>query len=209
MRSNIADLPQLPALATRLGALQILVSNVVPHTPEMEREILYRDALTACAYRASRWAPELSLPRIDLGSEVIAPVSAVFRSRASISLLGTALSERTDFCPFVEQGYAAVRWDGEVAPCLSLLHDHPEYIRGRRKWVAHHSFGNIAQLTLRDIWQSMDFCEFRERLCRFHFSPCTTCGGCERFPYNLEDCIGNGFPTCGGCLWSQGFVQCA
>jgi hypothetical protein len=25
---------------------------------------------------------------------------------------------------------------------------------------------------------------------------------------NEEDCFGNGFPTCGGCLWAQGVLQC-
>jgi len=35
-----------------------------------------------------------------------------------------------------------------------------------------------------------------------------TCGGCERFAGNFVDCTENTFPTCGGCLWAQGFVQC-
>jgi hypothetical protein len=25
---------------------------------------------------------------------------------------------------------------------------------------------------------------------------------------NQEDCFGNTFPTCGGCLWAQGFIRC-
>lgn len=31
----------------------------------------------------------------------------------------------------------------------------------------------------------------------------TTCGGGEQFPADFEDCIGNEFPTCGGCLWAR------
>jgi hypothetical protein len=23
-----------------------------------------------------------------------------------------------------------------------------------------------------------------------------------------EDCYGNAFPACGGCLWAQGIIQC-
>jgi radical SAM protein with 4Fe4S-binding SPASM domain len=108
----------------------------------------------------------------------------------------------------VQEGYAAVRSDGQVSPCLSLLHDHPEYIRGRRKQVTHHSFGNITTSSLRAIWESPEYTAFREKLRVFPYSPCTTCGGCERFPFNLEDCSENTFPTCGGCLWAQGFVEC-
>lgn len=209
MRENIADLDKLPRLANQLGAWEILVSNLVPHTAELEQEILYSRALTACAYRASRWVPSLSLPKLDFNADTLEPIAGVFNTTASVNMVGASLSARNDYCRFVQEGYAAVRSDGEVSPCLSLLHDHPEYIRGRRKDVTHHSFGNINRRTLGEIWASPAFVEFREQVRAFHFSPCTTCGGCERFPYNFEDCTGNGFPTCGGCLWAQGFVQCA
>ncbi|MFN8465246.1 MAG: radical SAM protein [Caldilineaceae bacterium] len=209
MRENVADMDKLPRLANQLGAWEILISNLVPHTAELEQEILYSRSLTACAYRASRWVPALSLPKLDFNADTAGPIQGVFNTTASVSMAGASLSARNDYCRFAQEGYAALRWDGEVSPCLSLLHDHPEYIRGRRKDVTHHSFGNINQRPLDEIWNSQSFATFREELRTFHFSPCTTCGGCERFPYNFEDCTGNGFPTCGGCLWAQGFVQCA
>jgi MoaA/NifB/PqqE/SkfB family radical SAM enzyme len=209
MRENIDDLALLPALAAQVGAWEVIVSNVVPHTAEMERNILYSRSLTACAYRASRWAPALSLPKLDVAAETAAALGGAFNSTASISLLDASLSGRNDFCRFAQQGYAVVRWDGEVSPCLALLHDHPEYIRGRRKNVTRLAFGNIHATPLFDLWHGDAFRDFRSRLRAFPFSPCSTCGGCERFPANYEDCTGNGFPTCGGCLWAQGFVQCA
>lgn len=208
MKRNIDDLALLPALASRVGAWEILVSNVVPHTAEMEEQILYEGALRACAFRASRWVPNMSLPKMDLAGPAMASLEHVFASRVSISLLDGSLSARNDYCRFAQEGYAAIRWDGEVSPCLSLLHDHPEHIRGRRKDVTHLSLGNITDQPFQDIWESDAFSEFRARLRAFNFSPCSTCGGCERFPRNFEDCTGNTFPTCGGCLWSQGFVQC-
>ena len=209
MRDNIDDLALLPTLATRVGAWDILVSNVVPHTPEMEQQILYAGALNAVTYRASRWAPELSLPKLDIGAATLGALHGAFNSTASVSLLDASLSGRNDYCRFAQEGYAVVCWDGEVSPCLSLLHDHPEYIHGRRKDVTRHSFGNVGQTSLRDIWESGAYCDFRTQLRAFPFSPCSTCGGCERFPANYADCTGNGFPTCGACLWAQGFVQCA
>jgi MoaA/NifB/PqqE/SkfB family radical SAM enzyme len=208
MKSNVADLPELPTLATRVGAWDVKVSNVVPHTPEMEQEILYQHALTACTYRESRWTVGLSLPKLDWDADTLPALEQVARSRASLSMLHHSLSARNDYCEFVQEGYTAVRWDGAVSPCLSLLHTHPEYIRGRRKDVTHHEFGNVNEQSLRAIWESPAYTTYRDKLRVFPFSPCTTCGGCERFPFNYEDCSENYFPTCGGCLWAQGFIEC-
>jgi MoaA/NifB/PqqE/SkfB family radical SAM enzyme len=198
----------LPRLATRVGAWEVLVSNLVPHTEEMESEILYARSLTACAFRGSRWVANLSLPKFDLDAHTLDPLGQVFTSTASLSLLDTSLSARNNYCRFAQEGYAAIRWDGEVSPCLPLLHDHPVYLRGRRKDVTHHSLGNINETDLFELWSSAEFSTFRARLREFHFSSCTTCGGCDRFAENQVDCTENEFPTCGGCLWSQGFVQC-
>jgi MoaA/NifB/PqqE/SkfB family radical SAM enzyme len=208
MKRNVAELPKLPWLAGYIGAWEIQVSNLVPHSPELESEILYERSLRSTAYRASRWVPDMNLPKFDLDPLTQPSLGKVFDSTVSISWLDTPLSARNDYCRFVQEGYAAVRWDGAVSPCLSLLHDHPVYIHGRRKDVTHFSLGNINRQPVGDIWRSADYSSFRTKLQEFNFSPCTTCGGCERFPANYWDCSHNPFPTCGGCLWAQGFVQC-
>lgn len=208
MRSNVADLPRLPALATYLGAWEIKVSNLVPHVPNMEHEILYGRSLRSAAYRASRWVPDMNLPKMDMNGNTLEPVGELYDSTVSLSWLDYSLSNRNNYCRFAQEGYAAIRWDGEVSPCLPLMHDHPTYLLGRRKQITHHSLGNINQNSLGDIWESPEFSAFRQKLRDFPFSPCSTCGGCERFPGNWVDCSHNTFPTCGGCLWSQGFVQC-
>jgi MoaA/NifB/PqqE/SkfB family radical SAM enzyme len=208
MKQNVDSLPLLPRLATAVGAHRVIVSNVIPHTPSLERQILYEKALRAPAYRASYQVPDVSLPRLDLSDNVVESYSAVFGKRASISLLNQPLSERSGYCQFAQEGYTAVRWDGAVSPCLSLLHDHPEYLHGRRRQITGVTLGNINQQPLREIWQSPQFANLRRRLRSFEFSPCTTCGGCERFPENLTDCTENPAPTCGGCLWAQGLIQC-
>jgi MoaA/NifB/PqqE/SkfB family radical SAM enzyme len=208
MKRNVTDLPELPRLATRVGAWTIQVSNLVPHTPEMEREILYGRSLTACTFRASHWVADMSLPKFDVDAHTAEPLRQVFGSTASLSLLDVNLNGRNDYCRFAQQGYAAVRWDGAVSPCLPLLHDHPVYVHGRRKDVTHHTLGTVNGQPLRELWESDSFATFRAARRQFAFSPCSTCGGCERFAANFIDCAGNVFPTCGGCLWAQGFVQC-
>jgi MoaA/NifB/PqqE/SkfB family radical SAM enzyme len=208
MKRNVTDLPELPRLATRIGAWYIQVSNLVPHTKEMEREILYQRSLTACAFRSSPWVADLSLPKFDVDAHTAQSLQGVFSSTASLSLLDVSLSGRNDYCRFAHQGYAAVRWDGQISPCLPLLHDHPVYLRGRRKDVTGYGLGNVNERPLSEVWESPEFARFRARLREFQFSPCSTCGGCERFAANFADCINNSFPACGGCLWAQGFVQC-
>jgi MoaA/NifB/PqqE/SkfB family radical SAM enzyme len=208
MKRNVGDLPELPHLATRVSALEVQVSNLVAHTPEMEAEILYGRSLTSCAFRTSRQVADLSLPKMDIDALTADPIRRVFNSTASISLLDASLSERDNYCRFAQEGYAAVRWDGVVSPCLPLLHDHPMYLRGRRKDVNHYAVGSINGTSLHEVWHSPAFTDFRARLRGFPFSPCTTCGGCERFAGNWIDCTENRFPVCGGCPWAQGFVQC-
>ena len=208
MKSNIEDLPRLPQLATHVGASQVLVSNLVPHTPAMERETLYQQALVAPTYRGSQHVVDVSLPKMDVNGSTSVPLHDVFHTRASISLLAQRLTDLGDFCRFAQDGYAAIRWDGTVHPCLSLMHDHPEYLHGRRREITHVTLGNVNTHSLQEIWQSPDYVTLRERLRNFDFSPCTTCGGCDRFAENVTDCTSEVGPTCGGCLWAQGFIQC-
>lgn len=208
MKQNVQQLAELPRLATRIGAWEILVSNLIPHTADMESEILYEGSLRDCAYRASRWVANMSLPKMDVQGATLGAIGQTFNSTASISLLDTSLSARNNFCPFVQKGYAAVRWDGQVSPCLALLYDYPVYLRHRRKDITHYSVGSLREQTLADVWESDEYAGFRQKLRAFPYSPCTTCGGCERFAANFVDCTENSFPTCGGCLWAQGFIQC-
>ncbi|HMQ52350.1 MAG TPA: radical SAM protein [Anaerolineae bacterium] len=208
MKRNVADIPKLPQLATYVGAHEIMISNVVPHHPEMEAEILYGEALTSAAYRASRWVPNMSLPKLDMNAHTLGALGQVFDSTVSLSVFNTSLSAMNDYCRFAQEGYAVIRWDGQVSPCLPLLHDHTMYLFGREKRVTHYGLGNITEQPLGQVWQSPEFSQHRTRLREFPFSPCTTCGGCERFPANYVDCSHNTFPVCGGCLWAQGFVQC-
>ena len=124
----------------------------------------------------------MSLPKLDLDEHTLEPLGRTFASTASLSLLDASLSARNDYCRFAQEGYAAVRWDGAVSPCLSLLHDHPMYMHGRRKDVTHYTLGNVNERPLDEVWTSPEFSGFRARLRDFPYSPCTTCGGCERFP---------------------------
>jgi MoaA/NifB/PqqE/SkfB family radical SAM enzyme len=208
MKRNVADLARLYRLASSLHASEVLVSNILAHTQEMVGEILYRRSLTMGRYSLSKKVPRLHLPRIDVNEVTAAPLVSALHDAQDVSLGGGDYSDRTNYCPFVNAGAVAIRWDGAVSPCPPLLHSHPVWVAERWKRLRHASFGNIAEQPLADIWHSAAYTDFRRRVRAFEFSPCVYCGGCERSAGNESDCSGNSFPVCGGCLWAQGVVYC-
>jgi MoaA/NifB/PqqE/SkfB family radical SAM enzyme len=208
MKRNIADLPDLLQLARRLGANRLLVSNVLPHTAEMRDEALYTGALAASTYVASPWVPQVSLPKIDLDEITRRPLYQALRSGWNVNLAGANLGDANDRCPFVESGAAAISWEGSFSPCLPLLHSHASFLDRRPRFSRRYVVGSLAERDLAQLWNAPDHVNFRERVRHFSFSPCTFCGGCELSQTNEEDCMGNSFPTCGGCLWAQGIIQC-
>lgn len=208
MKRNISDLPAVFRLANHLGALHFLVTNVLPYTAGMQDEILYSNALNNTIYESSPILRVLDLPKIDVNPKTREALYEAMRGNHSLNISGGSFGERNNRCPFSEKGALAIRWDGDVCPCLALLHDHTSYLHGYKRQFTHHSVGNVSDRNIEDLWSQPDYVSFRRRLQNFEFSPCTYCGGCELFESNEEDCIGSPFPTCGGCLWAQGIIRC-
>lgn len=208
MKRNIRDLPDVIALGRRLGATRFSVSNVLPYTDELRGETLYDRTLKDITYFSSPSLPRLSLPKMDLDDTTREAFFAALRSGCSVSFAGNKLSGANDVCTFIESGATAIGWDGSVSPCPPLLHNHVGYLRSRKRASHRHVIGNIAERVLADLWNDPDYVTYRERVQGFEFAPCTFCGGCEMVDANKEDCLGNGFPACGACLWAQGVIQC-
>ncbi|MCX7708100.1 MAG: radical SAM protein [Anaerolineae bacterium] len=208
MRRNIADLPQLLALGAHLGATRYLVTNVLPHTPEMRAEILYHRALNDITYLPSVWTPRVELPKMDVDGGTAPALYGVFHSHRNIALVGHNLGAANNRCPFIDAGAGAIRWDGAFSPCLPLLHTHLSYLNDRERFSRAYIVGTVAEKPLAELWHDAGHLAFRRRVQAFDFSPCTFCGGCDYSLANEEDCFGNTFPTCGGCLWAQGIIRC-
>ena len=85
-----------------------------------------------------------------------------------------------------------------------LLHSHKTYLYGLERQVQSHTFGDVREGELFDIWNSKAYADFRDKVKAFDFSPCHVCGGCSLLENNTEDCYGNTFPACGGCLSGPG-----
>jgi len=206
---NIEVLPEIKRLALNLGFTRIVVSNLVPYTLDSCDQILYHHWTSARADgRPSTWNPGIDLPRLDAWSKASAVIERLQRSGSNLTILGSSLSGEGQRCRFVTEGRAAIDPDGNVSPCLALLHDHEYFFRGQRRRVRAYRLGNVNQQSLAAIWADPAYAQFRERVLRWQFSPCIDCGGCDLRESNESDCFGNEFPTCGECLWAAGIVQC-
>lgn len=112
-------------------------------------------------------------------------------------------------CPFVEADAIFARADGDIAPCMQLLHNCYTYLYDEKRRIERQAYGNLLIDDLYEVYSKTEYVEFRKRVEQFHFSNCTGCTtGCFMRESNLEDCMCNEKPTCGGCLWSLGIISC-
>jgi MoaA/NifB/PqqE/SkfB family radical SAM enzyme len=208
MKRNISELPAVIRTGRSLGAKRFSITNVMPYTEEMQDERLYTHTLRDIAYLSSPWLPRLSFPKVDLDEATREAFIGALKSGCNIDFAGNNLSGANDVCNFIESGSISVRWDGGVSPCWPLMHTHTSYLHGKPRRNRQHIIGNLHERDLLDIWQDAEYVAYRERVQSFAFAPCSSCGGCDLSEANEEDCIGNSFPACGGCMWAQGVIQC-
>lgn len=202
MKRNFKELPALVRQSVRLGISRYLVTNVLPYTPEMCREVLYRRSVDTWTADPSPWNPSIRMPDIDVDPAT---------SETLLKMRGLWPGGMADYryrCPFVEQRSTSLAWDGGVSPCLALMHAHTSYLFDMQRSVQRYQLGNVNDRSLTEIWRSDEYTRFRQKVEEFDFPPCTVCASCEMAEANQEDCFGNTFPTCGGCLWAKGLIQC-
>lgn len=111
-------------------------------------------------------------------------------------------------CPFIEDDVCFVRYDGEICPCMQLLHSGSTYFFEEERKMNYYSFGNIKNKSLKDIYNCTEYVQFRDKVHNFQFPDCTLCDGCDDRKSNKKDCMFNEEPTCGACLWAQGIGRC-
>ena len=209
MKSNVDELKDLRRLAFKMGASFIFLTNLLPYTEDMSDEILYSFSISRSQPEIrTEHRPEIYLPPTDLREDIIRDLAAVGGKSSSISTTQVPFNPHRGFCKFVEEGSIAVNWQGEISPCIALMHSYDLYIRERKKHINKYSLGKISEEPLSKIWNSQEFKDFRKKVKEFPFSDCTQCSGCEMSKENEEDCHGNEFPVCGDCLWARGVIQC-
>ncbi|HVN53331.1 MAG TPA: radical SAM protein [Anaerolineaceae bacterium] len=208
MKRNIHELPSLIQLRTQIGASRYLVTNVLPYAHEHRAEMLYNLAISKIPEQESTFSPLIELPRIDLDEVTSQSLLSVMRIYNNVTFEGERLNHTANVCPFIERGSISIAWDGELSPCLGLLHNYKSYFNDLERRSRRYTIGNIGERSLKELWEDPAYLDFRRRVREFPYAPCTKCGGCELVKSNLKDCYGNGFPTCGACLWAQGVIRC-
>lgn len=208
MRRNLRDLPEIIRIGRRHGATRFSISNVAPYTQDMQAERLYAYTINNITYLDSPWVPHVSLPKMDLEGDTARVFLQTLNSGCNISFAGSNFGGANDVCNFIASGSMSIRWDGSASPCWPLMHSHTSYLHGKERRNRQHLVGNVHERSLTELWLDPEYMAYRERVQSFVFAPCTFCGGCDLSEANEEDCMGNTFPTCGGCLWAQGVIQC-
>jgi len=208
MMKNIEDLKNLDRLIWATGARKVSVSNVLPYTEEMESQMVCSQALTLDTLTYVPERVDISLPRLDVTDCTRDAFLSLFRGYYNLSIMGNKISAGTQQCRFIKDRCVFIRWDGKVSPCMGLLHSHITFLNGLQRNIESYVLGDVGSRSLFEIWNSKEYKEFREKVRAFEFSPCHLCGGCDYLEKNREDCFGNTFPACGGCLWAQGIIQC-
>jgi MoaA/NifB/PqqE/SkfB family radical SAM enzyme len=207
-RRNAASLPALLDAATRLDLDFVALTGVVPTTPEMAADSLSAHAAQLSGYDPAATRPRIVLGRLDLSAATRPLLEHLLKELPVLPPPAMDPGTWQNRCRFVREGVCAVTWDGRVAPCLSLLYTHPEFIGGRQKTVQACTLGQVEQTPLRAIWTGEAYRAFRRRVRTFDVSPCLSCGGCDISATNEADCFGTPFPACSECLWAQGLVLC-
>ena len=192
LKSNIAELPELTQLASKLGASRVIVTNVLPYTEEMREQVLYghepQEPFKSGGFPVylDAWVTwgTIEMPKMHWGAE--------------------------RRCRFVKDRAMVVCWDGSISPCYALSHKYSYLaIDGRKKEMEQYSLGNVLQDNLADIWMSEDYVRFRSEVRMFHFPSCPDCdlrSHCEMRGHN-EGCWGWN-PSCADCLWAQDIIRC-
>jgi len=208
MKRNIQELPDLIRLGIIKGIERFSISNILAHTLELRDEVMYDRTLIEGSYQSAYKFTDINFPRMDISGQTMMAYQKAMQGNYRFQMAGSEVEKTINQCPFILKGSTSIRWDGELSPCLPLLHTHDSYLGKRLRRSHAYSIGNITQKGLPELWNEPGYLALRERLQDFDYPPCTYCNSCEMADSNLEDCYGNSAPTCGGCLWAQGLIQC-
>jgi len=195
---NIECFNRLRTNKCKLGFTFVLTN---PNTHDIKSVNEFADRFDADEINLSQIIPCEPIENLNYDSQL--PIGKVVRADINKKQL-----HRLNYCPFIEDSCCFIKWNGDVVPCMQLLHSSYTYLFNEKRKVMAYSFGNVKKQSLCDIWGSDEYKNFRTRVRNFEFPDCTLCDGCDDRKENRTDCMYNEMPTCGACLWAQNIARC-
>ena len=211
MKSNAHQLGKLPFFIAQHLVDEVNVSNISPTDEASQKELLYTGLVNMYTGPGKGSVlPTVRMPYFDMNIPEAADGIRSLMSKQNFNLYfnDQPVLRKTGYCKFVREGMTFVRADGQVSPCMALLHNGYTYMHNIRRKISRCTFGSVKEQPLAEIWNSREYKAFRRKFDDFDFASCLYCGHCELFEDNQEDCIGNTHPACGGCLWAEGVLSC-
>ncbi len=191
---NYKNILPMIKLAREIGASRIVVSNIIPLTPEMEKSLAcYMDR--DCVENVESLRLDMARLSLDTGVEVHLPN------------FSASYSER--FCPFSRNNAFFVRHDGLIAPCIYYAHHWTNTLFGIQREIHPVIIGDLKKEKLIDIWRR-NMLLFRFKTYYMDYPSCLDCPlqeYCILTTDNRNDCWGN-TPTCAHCPYSRDMVRC-
>ena len=189
---NSDEIFKVMDIARALEANRIIISNIIPQVEANKDSVLYTRYENS---EIKNLFQKIMLYGMHRGIRVSLPNYELKTMRN---------------CSFVEDSCAFICSSGDISPCYRFSHEYTEYVLGREKKINKFIFGNIEKDSLKDIWSSEKYVEFRERILNNRYPSCLDCDlvdGCDYVVDTEMDCFGLS-PSCGDCLWSRWFTQC-
>ncbi len=184
---------------TRIGLTFVMMQD---NENELNNINHFADDIGAELINLSHVIPDKPLAKENCLYEKDYPTGKMYR----LEIVSTTKAE--NYCPFINDDAAFIRWDGEISPCMQLLHNSYSYLYTEKRRVYAKTYGNINDNDFRSIYNGTEYTHFRQNVREFQYPCCTICLGCDDRLENRTDCMFNSEPTCGACLWAQGLIRC-
>jgi MoaA/NifB/PqqE/SkfB family radical SAM enzyme len=150
LRSGLKDLDKLPQELKGLGIRQVVISTLdLVTAPELEKESLAGVSETEA---------------IDISQSLVEVADVGAKNDLPIYYPDLAAHNQRRECHENVLGTAVVSVDGDISPCVftnipTLAGNY--YIRGEAHKIESMFFGNVKDLSLREIWRQPDYVSFR------------------------------------------------
>ena len=204
LKRNIYELPKVMDIAVDIGADEFSISNVLPYTPELNRQILYENFIGSSNFMQNN--SNSIIPPMEIDTATLDLINNKTKKFSGKNCSDASLNYNIEKCPFIDKKSTSIRSDGSLSPCLPLMHRHKIFIENNYRIIEPYTVGNINQKTLLQVWNDFNYIEHRKCIADFDFF-CSSCTACFYDDFNNFDCFSNG-SVCGGCLWAMGLIRC-